>query len=95
MKIIDKLAQLKIKRELKKWGLDEAKLNIDLSGISAKDLVKMKKQFQALVKKHPLLEKIKLDSLPALLKHRGEIRKIFEQNKDEFQELLKEIKKDK
>ena len=95
MKIIDKLAQAKLKKELKKLGLDEAQLNIDLSGISARDLLKMQKKFQELVKKHPLLQKIKLDSLPAILKHRQEIQKIFAQNKEEFQKLFQEIKKDK
>lgn len=95
MKLIDKLVQKKVQKQLKQMGLENARLDIDLSGISAEDLVKMERKFKEFVKKHPTLEKLQLDSLPALLRHKDELKKIFEENKEEIQELLAEIKKDK
>ncbi len=93
MQIFNKLAQLKIKKELKKWGLDEAQLNIDVSGISPQDLAKMQKQFKSLIQKHPALKKLKLDSVPDLLKHKKEIQKFLKDHQGEVQELLQTIKK--
>ncbi len=95
MKIFDKIVQRKIKKGLKDWGVDDTKLNVDLSGISPNDLVKMQKKFKEFIGKHPALKNLKLDNLPALLKHKDQIKKIFEENKEEVQSLLKEIKKEK
>jgi len=95
MKLFDKLVQKKIKKELKNWGLDNAHLNIDISGISPQDLSKMQKKFKGFIAKHPTLKNLKLDNLPALLKHKEEIKKIFEENKEEIEELLKKLKKGK
>jgi predicted RNA-binding protein Jag len=95
MKIFDKIVQKKIKKELKDWGVDKAQLNVDISGISPKDLIKMQKKFKEFISKHPALKNLKLDNLPALLKHKDQIKKIFEENKEEVQTLLKEIKRDK
>jgi len=95
MKIFDKIVQRKIKKGLKDWGVNNANLDVDLSGISPKDLVKMQRKFKEFIGKHPTLKNLKLDSLPALLKHKDQIKKIFEENKEEVQSLLKEIKKEK
>ena len=94
MKIIDRIVQKKVKKQMKEMGIDDASLNVDVSGISASDMMKMEKKFKKFVSKHPTLEKLKLDSLPSLLRHKDEIKKIFEENKEEVQELMAEVKKD-
>jgi hypothetical protein len=94
MKLIDKIVQKKVKKEMKAMGIDDAKLDIDVSGISAEDMMKMEKKFKGFISKHPTLAKLKLDSLPALLRHKDELKKIFDENKDEVQELMAQIKKE-
>jgi hypothetical protein len=80
---------------MKDMGLDHAQLNVDISGITAADMIKMEKKFKEFVSKHPTLQKLQLDSLPALLKHKDELKQLFEENKEEIQGLLSEIQKDK
>ena len=95
MKLFDKIVQKKIKKELKNWGMGDAHLNIDVSGISPDDLAKMQGKFKEFIAEHPMLKNLKIDNLPALLKHKDEIKKIFEENKEEIAKLLEGIKKDK
>ena len=94
MKLIDKIVQKKVQKQMKEMGIDDAKLDIDVSGVSASDMVKMEKKFKGFISKHPTLSKLKLDSLPALLRHKDELKKIFEENKDEVKGLMDEIKKE-
>jgi len=94
MKLIDKIVQKKVKKQMKEMGLDDAKLDIDVSGISAEDMMKMEKKFKEFISNHPTLKKLKLDSLPALLRHKDELKTIFEENKDEIQGLMAQIKKE-
>jgi len=95
MSLLDKILQKRIQKKMKDMGLDHAQLNVDISGITAVDMIKMEKKFKEFVSKHPTLQKLQLDSLPALLKHKDELKELFEENKEEIQGLLSEIQKDK
>jgi len=95
MKLFDKIVQKKIKKGLKDWGLDNAQLNVDISGISPEDLAKMQTKMKGFMSKHPTLKNLNLDNLPALLKHKDELKKLFEENKEEIEGILKDLKKKK
>jgi NACalpha-BTF3-like transcription factor len=95
MSLLDKILQKRIQKKMKDMGLDHAQLNVDISGITAADMIKMEKKFKEFVSKHPTLQKLQLDNLPALLKHKDELKELFEENKEEIQGLLSEIQKDK
>ncbi|MFA6436764.1 MAG: hypothetical protein WC242_01430 [Candidatus Paceibacterota bacterium] len=95
MSLLDKILQKRIQKQMKNMGLDHAQLNVDISGITAADMIKMEKKFKEFIAKHPTLQKLQLDSLPALLKHKDELKQLFEENKEEIQGLLSEIQKDK
>jgi hypothetical protein len=92
MKLVDKFAQHKMKKELKKWGLDDAEVNVDVSGISAEDMKKMEQQFKAFISKHPRLKNLKLDSLPDLLRHKDEIKRVLSDNKEDLKQLIATVK---
>jgi hypothetical protein len=94
MGLTDWVAKKKMQRELKKWGLEDAELNIDVEGLEPEDIKKFQEQFKAFVKKHPKLEKLNLDSLPELMQHKEEIRELVEKNKEEFKKIISILEKE-
>ena len=91
MRLKDKLFRHRAKKALRKWGLD--KVEIDFSELTPEDWEKLAHKLQEFIKKHPSLKKLKLDSLPVLLRHKDELQRIFEENKEEIEKILKETRK--
>ena len=94
MGLFNWLADKKMKRELKKWGLEDAELNMNIEGMDPEDIQKFKKRFEEFIQKHPKLEGMKLDKLPEIMEHKEEIRELVEQNKEEFKEIVQILDQD-
>jgi len=88
MKLFDKLLQKKIAKELQKMGINEDQIDPSRLGISSENLLKIGGKLKEILARDPNLKDLDLSNISELMQHKDALRKVFEEHKDELQELM-------
>jgi len=94
MKLLDTLFQKKLQKEMQKMGLSGKDIDPGSLGMSSENLMQIGAKLKEIISQDPALKNLDLTNISTLMQHKDALRRLFEKNKKEIQELMTTIKKE-